>query len=352
MEGHAVREVRAHVLHPEPVDQELATARRPAASVLAELVAQHARAGRRRADHRLGAVEHAREAPRQRRALARVARVHVHLAAAGLLEREVDLAAEPLEQPHDRAPRLWEERVVEAGDEEGNAHAGYRFRFPRGRIGQTTRETARRGERRVYTQDFDPVSRLARAELDLRRAADAWRCSCCSAGCGWRRSGRRWSRSGVAMLVAMIVYGMPVDQTALSATRGRRVRPVPDHVDRRHGDLDLQHDRRDRALRGAAPLVRRDLDRPARPGRDHRLLLRRAARGARRLRHAGGDHRGDADRARLQADQGGRAWRSSPTPRRSPSARSRSRSSRSPRSPACPRRTSARWSAARRRSWR
>ena len=74
----------------------------------------------------------------------------------------------------------------------------------------------------------------------------------------------------------------------------------------------------------------RDLRRPAHPGRDHRVLLRRAARGAGRLRHAGRDHRGDADRARLQADQGGRRSRSWPTPRRSRSARSRSRSSRSP----------------------
>ena len=94
----------------------------------------------------------------------------------------------------------------------------------------------------------------------------------------------------------------------------------------------------------------RDLRRPAHPGRDHRLLLRRAARGAGRLRHAGRDHRGDADRARLQADQGRRRSRSWPTPRRSRSARSRSRSSRWPRSPGCPRTTSARWSAARRRS--
>ena len=64
-------------------------------------------------------------------------------------------------------------------------------------------------------------------------------------------------------------------------------------------------------LRGAPAIVRADLGRPARPGRDHRLLLRRAARGARRLRHAGRHHRRDADRARLPADQGrrGRARR-------------------------------------------
>ena len=89
-------------------------------------------------------------------------------------------------------------------------------------------------------------------------------------------------------------------------------------------------------LRGAAALVRDDLRRPAHPGHHHRLLLRRAARGPRRLRHPGGHHRGDAHRARLQADQGRGASRSSPTPRRSPSARSPSRSSRSPSSPSLP----------------
>ena len=134
--------------------------------------------------------------------------------------------------------------------------------------------------------------------------------------------------------------------------RGRGVRALPDHVDRRDGDLGLQHDRRDRALRRAAAIVRRDLGGPAHPGRDHRLLLRRADGGARRLRHPGRDHRGDDDRPRLQADQGGRRSPSSPTPRRSPSARSRSRSPRCRRSPASTRATSARWSVARRRSSR
>ena len=86
---------------------------------------------------------------------------------------------------------------------------------------------------------------------------------------------------------------------------GRNLRPVPDHVDRRRGDLGLQHDGRDRALRRPAPIVRRDLGGPAHPGRDRRVLLRRAAGGARRLRHAGRDHRGDDDRARLPPDQGG-----------------------------------------------
>ena len=46
------------------------------------------------------------EPPHQRDRLALVAGVGVHLAAAGLLHREVDLVAEPLEQPHHRASGL------------------------------------------------------------------------------------------------------------------------------------------------------------------------------------------------------------------------------------------------------
>jgi hypothetical protein len=45
----------------------------------------------------------------------------VHLPAAGLLLREVDLVAEPLEQMYDRDAGRWEQRVVEAGDEERRA---------------------------------------------------------------------------------------------------------------------------------------------------------------------------------------------------------------------------------------
>ena len=77
----------------------------------------------------------------------------------------------------------------------------------------------------------------------------------------------------------------------LRRPRGRRVRALPDHVDRLQRDLDLQHDRAHRALRRPAPVVRARLRRRAHPGDHHRLLLRRAARGAGRLRHSGRDHR-------------------------------------------------------------
>ena len=61
-----------------------------------------------------------------------------------------------------------------------------------------------------------------------------------------------------------------------------------------------------RALRRAAALLREGQPRPADPGDHHRLLLRRAARGAGRLRHPGRDHRRDADGAGLPAAQGRR----------------------------------------------
>ena len=43
----------------------------------------------------------------------------------------------------------------------------------------------------------------------------------------------------VAILVAIIVYSMPVGQTLDAGARGRGLRPLPDHVDRRQRDLDL-----------------------------------------------------------------------------------------------------------------
>ena len=43
--------------------------------------------------------------PRERQPSSRVAAVQVHLAAAGLLLGELDLMAEPLQQPHDRLAR-------------------------------------------------------------------------------------------------------------------------------------------------------------------------------------------------------------------------------------------------------
>jgi len=84
----------------------------------------HAGAGAGRGHDRLVAGEHVHEAARERSGLALVAGVVVHLPAAGLLLRELDPVAEALEQPDDRLAGLGEHRVVEAGDEQGDTHAG------------------------------------------------------------------------------------------------------------------------------------------------------------------------------------------------------------------------------------
>ena len=147
---------------------------------------------------------------------------------------------------------------------------------------------------------------------------------------------------GVAVVVAIAVYGMPFGQTLDAGARGCGVWPLPDHVDRHQRVVDLPHDGEDRGLRRPAPGVQLGIQRPARPGGHHRLLLRCAARGARRLRHADRDLLGDAGGRRLQADEGGASWRWWPTPRPSRSAGSRSRSRRWPRSRDCPSTTSAR----------
>ena len=83
-----------------------------------------------------------------------------------------------------------------------------------------------------------------------------------------------------------------------------------------------------------------------------RLLLRRAARGAGRLRHAGGDLAVMLIALGFKPIKAASRRARGRHRARSRSARSPSRSRRWARSPACPRTTSARWSAARRRSWR
>ena len=114
---------------------------------------------------------------------------------------------------------------------------------------------------------------------------------------------RSWSRS--------IVYSMPVGQALDAGLEGAAfgLFPIMWIVWNAIWIFKMTEDT------GHFAVLRRsfgvDLRRPADPGRDHRLLLRRAARGAGRVRHAGRDHRRDARRARLQADEGrvGRARR-------------------------------------------
>ena len=156
----------------------------------------------------------------------------------------------------------------------------------------------------MYTQDFNPVS----DSLGLTAIFAALPVITLFVLLGGLRMKAQWAALislGVAMLVALIVYGMPADQTLLSASEGATfgLFPIMWIVIAAIWVYNMTVETGHFAVLQA--LVRSDLRRPARAGGDRGLLLRRAARGARRLRHPRGDHRGDADRARLPADQGG-----------------------------------------------
>ncbi|HEV2874841.1 MAG TPA: L-lactate permease [Thermoleophilaceae bacterium] len=121
-----------------------------------------------------------------------------------MLERKVHLAAEPLQQPHDGASGLREQSVVEAGDEEGDAHAGYR--------------PATGGET-CTSRTSNPVS----DSLGLTAIFAALPLICLFVLLGGFKIKAQWTALialGVSLLVALIVYGMPFGQTALSASEG------------------------------------------------------------------------------------------------------------------------------------
>ena len=157
----------------------------------------------------------------------------------------------------------------------------------------------------MYTQDFNPVS----DSLGLTAIFAALPILTLFVLLGGLKMKAQWAALislGVAMAVALIVYGMPADQTGLSALEGAAfgLFPIMWIVVMAIWVYNMTVET------GHFAVLRRsfgrDLRGPAHPGRDHRLLLRRPARGARRLRDPRGDYRRDDDRRRLQADQGGR----------------------------------------------
>ena len=106
---------------------------------------------------------------------------------------------------------------------------------------------------------------------------------------------------GVALLVSILVYDVPVGQALDMGLEGAAFGLFPILWIVINAIWIYNMTGQDGALRRAAALVRDDLGRPAHPGGDHRLLLRRADRGPGRVRHAGRDHRGDAAGAGLHS---------------------------------------------------
>ena len=92
-----IGEERRQVVHPGDQPSDVAGERRVSFGQHRVVLAHHGGAGRRRGDDRLIAGEGSREAAGHRHRLAPVAGVEVHLPAAGLARREVDLVPEPLE---------------------------------------------------------------------------------------------------------------------------------------------------------------------------------------------------------------------------------------------------------------
>ena len=117
-----MRETCADILDPEPADEQLRQLEHARRELGAQL-AHGAHARRRRRDDSLEPVEDPREAGAERERLVAVAAVQVQLPAAGLLAREDDLVAEPLQHGDRRLRRLRKQRVTETGDEEADAHA-------------------------------------------------------------------------------------------------------------------------------------------------------------------------------------------------------------------------------------
>jgi len=131
-----VRDVRADVLHADPVDEQLGQLQHPRhdridlghervvarpPSQLRIRITDHPDARRRRRHDHLRVGERLDEPPHERDRLTRVAGVGVHLPAAGLLGGEVDRHPQPLQQPHHRTAGLGEQGVVQTRDEQRGA---------------------------------------------------------------------------------------------------------------------------------------------------------------------------------------------------------------------------------------
>ena len=123
------------------------------------VVLDHRRAGARRCDDRVVAVELREEMLGRRAGLRLVPGVERRLAAARLSLREYRLGPEPSQQPHRRLPRLGEEGVDEAGAEEQDFHEEGLLPF-----------AEQVAQRRPEFRETEPVAGLLKAARDHARA--------------------------------------------------------------------------------------------------------------------------------------------------------------------------------------
>jgi L-rhamnose isomerase / sugar isomerase len=130
-----VRVGGADVVEPEPLDEKLAQLEHTGSQRLDLAFQRGVPIGQRRVEvahgpdaRRRGSnddfriVKHANEPAGERACFIAVARIEVHLPAAGLSARKLDVVAESLEELNRRDAGLGHERVREAGDEERYAH--------------------------------------------------------------------------------------------------------------------------------------------------------------------------------------------------------------------------------------
>ena len=86
------------------------------------MLAHHGDAGRRRNADYLAVAEHFDKSTHQRERFRLIARVVMHLSAAGLRVRKVDGVPEPLQHSHNSNAYLWKQRVVVARDKQRDLH--------------------------------------------------------------------------------------------------------------------------------------------------------------------------------------------------------------------------------------
>jgi lactate permease len=201
----------------------------------------------------------------------------------------------------------------------------------------------------VYTQDFDPVS----SSLGLSSIFAVLPVLTLFVLLGGVRLAAQWASLialGVAMLVALIVYGMPIDQTLLSASEGATfgLFPIMWIVVTAIWIYNMTVET------GHFAVLRRSFGAISTDQRVQAVII--AFCFGALLEALAGFGTPVAITAVMLIALGfqpikAAALRSWPTRHRWPSAPSPSPSSPWPRSPVCPRRTSGRWWGVRRRSW-